>query len=527
MSWINELSRTAGLNSIREQPVDVLVIGGGITGTGVALDAASRGLSVALLESHDLASGTSGFSSKLIHGGLRYLAKGDFAVAWESALERRWLMEFVAPHLVRPLGYLVAESKASPRWEFWAASLGVVMADGLRRLSGLSGEYLPAPQRLSARASGRLAPEAGQDRIRSALLYWDGQLEDDARLVIAVARTATQYGARVLTGVRAVAATDTEVTAVDERNGELLRLRAGSVVNATGVWAAELDDSIQVLPSRGSHLVIAAERLGNPRVAWTAPVPGHFGRYMFALPQSNGQVYLGLTDELDQGADGRESAVPESDVAFLLNTINPTLVEPLTPADVLGRFAGLRPLIRNLGASAPAQSADVSLRHALLTPPGRPITIAGGKLTTYRRMAEDAVDAVLRRLGREADCLTRRLPLVGAAPAAELAASQAPRRLVHRYGREAGVVQSLTRVDPSLAEEVSPGAGVIGAELFFGVVAEGANTITDLLARRSRLAFVPELAAGASGRAEEILESAGQWLAEHGPLEPEGTVGSG
>ncbi|MBQ1444522.1 MAG: glycerol-3-phosphate dehydrogenase/oxidase [Renibacterium sp.] len=527
MSWINERSRAASLASIQEQEVDLLVIGGGITGAGVALDAASRGLSVALLESQDLASGTSGFSSKLIHGGLRYLAKADVGVAWESALERRWLMEFIAPHLVRPLGYLVAEAKASPRWEFWAAGFGVLLADGMRRLSGLSGQYLPPPQRLTAAAAHRLAPEADPDRMRSALLYWDGQLEDDARLVIAVARTAVKHGAHVLTGLKAIAATDRTVTALDERTGGLLNLRAGSVVNATGVWAGQLEGSLDVLPSRGSHLVVAAERLGNPRAAWTAPVPGHFGRYVFALPQSNGQVYLGLTDELDRGADGHATAVPESDVEFLLETVNRTLAEPLLPTDVLGRFAGLRPLISKSGDGAPGQSADVSRRHVLLDLPGRPITIAGGKLTTYRKMAEDAVDSVLRRLGREATCVTRKLALVGAAPAAELAALGAPLRLVHRYGSEARLVESLSRIEPMLAEEVATGSGVTGAELFFGVVAEGASSVPDLLARRSRLAFVPELAAAATERAGEVLDAANQWLAQRGSPGPDEGFGPG
>lgn len=520
MTWLNELSRAKSLRSLQDQDVDLLVIGGGITGAGVALDAASRGLSVALLESHDLASGTSGFSSKLVHGGLRYLAKGDVGVAWESALERRWLMEFIAPHLIRPLGYLVAESKSSPRWEFWAAGVGVAMADGMRRLSGLSGQTLPPPQRLTARAAKRLAPEADQEQMRSALLYWDGQLEDDARLVIAVARTAAKYGAHVLTGVRAFAATATTVTAVDERSGSLLNLRAGAVVNATGVWAGELDDSLQVLPSRGSHLVIAAERLGNPRVAWTAPVRGHFGRYVFALPQSNGQVYLGLTDEPDQSADGRASAVPQTDIDFLLDTVNPTLADPLTRADVLGQFAGLRPLISSNRAGSTGESSDVSRRHVVLDEADRPITIAGGKLTTYRKMAEDAVNAVLRRLGKDTPSRTRKLPLIGAASIQELAAIKTSRRLLHRYGTEATVLQLLCRIDPALSEEISAGSGVTGAELFFGVVAEGATSVTDLLARRCRIAFVPERAAEASDRAAEILAAARQWLLANGPLEP-------
>lgn len=524
MSWINELSREASLRSIRDRDVDVLVIGGGITGAGVALDAASRGLSVALLESDDLASGTSGFSSKLVHGGLRYLAKADFGIAWESALERRWLMQYIAPHLVRPLAYLVAEEKQAPRWEFWAAALGVTMADGMRRLSGLSSELLPGPQRISARAAKKLVPQANEAQLRSALLYWDGQLEDDARLVIAVARTAARYGAQVLTGVRAVAATGNSVTALDVRDGALLEVRAGVVVNATGVWTSELETELDVLPSRGSHLVIRAERLGNPRAAWTAPVPGHFGRYVFALPQSNGLVYLGLTDELDDGADGHRALVPEADVDFLLDTVNPTLQSPLTRADVVGRFAGLRPLLSSRNAAG-AESADVSRKHVLLDKPGRPLTIAGGKLTTYRKMAEEAVDAVLRRLGREAACVTRKLPLIGADAFAAVAAgpplTPASKRLLHRYGGEAGQVQSLARLDPMFSQEVSEGSGVTGSELFFGVIAEGAHSVDDLLARRSRLAFVPGDAAAARERAAEILEAAQQWLAANGPLERE------
>lgn len=508
LSWINDESRLRALEHVRAHTVDVVVVGAGITGAGVALDAVTRGLSVALIDSHDFGSGTSGYSSKLIHGGLRYLAKMDFGVAWESAMERRWLMSKIAPHLVRPLGFVIPDARSAPAWEGVAAGLGVVIYDALRRVSGLGSKTLPRPQLLSSQAVAALAPALDVTALRRGYLYWDGQAVDDARLVLGVVRTAARHGAHVIRDVKASSLTATTVEAVDTRTGEPVDIRARVVVNATGVWAANFDPQLTVTPSRGTHLVVRAERLGNPHAAHTVAVPGHFGRYVFVLPQPSGVVYIGLTDEEDHSADGHHPQVPEHDVDFLLDIVNTTLTLPLARDDVVGSFAGLRPLVEAAHGDGPDGTADISRRHLIRDVPGAPITVVGGKMTTYRRMAQEAVDAVVARLGIDASCHTKTLPLVGAASATVLGAVDAPARLVEKYGTEAAAVRALQLQDPWLAEPLFGGTEITGAELLFAVQAEGAAGVTDLLERRTRLAFVPADAAMARGRAEQILAMA-------------------
>ena len=493
-SWINDATRAASLAHLRRNPVDVIVVGGGITGAGVALDAASRGLSVALLESHDLASGTSAFSSKLVHGGLRYLATGDLPLAWESAVERALLMKTIAPHLVRPLSFLVPDLRTGKRGEFALSTVGTVLADGIRRATRLPGALLPRPRRLSAQAVHAMVPSIPADAVRGGTLYWDGQLEDDARLVFAVARTAASLGAHIVRDLRVDSATDTRVTATDQRTGETLELAAGVVVNATGVWAGDLEPALRILPSRGSHIVVRSGRLGYPSAAYTVPVPGRFGRFVFVLPQPDGFCYIGITDEEDRDADGRSGDAPEPDIDFLLGVVGRDMVEPLTRADVVGAFAGLRPLV-----STASSTSDVSRRHLVFDKPGRPIAIVGGKLTTYRRMAEDAIDAAGRRLPAVAASRTKSLPLVGAGSPAH------PSRLARRYGTEAAVVAELGRKHPQFAGPLFEGCRVTGEELLFGVLAEGAASVDDLLARRTRIGLVPADTERARPVAERIL----------------------
>ncbi len=514
-TWLNDDTRARSLDRVAGHTVDVAVVGGGITGAGVALDAASRGLSVALVESGDLASGTSGYSSKLVHGGLRYLAKMDFSVAWESAVERRWLMERIAPHLVHPLAFVIPDARSAPAWEGLAAGFGTVLYDGLRRASGLRSSVLPRPQLLTPAAVAALAPALDVAGLRRGYLYWDGQLVDDARLVFAVARTAAGLGAHILRDVRAVAVGADRVDAVDVRTGAPLAVRARTVVNATGVWAAGFDPALTVTPSRGTHLVVRAERLGLPHAAHTVAVPGHFGRYVFVLPQPGGLVYIGLTDEEDRTADGHRPPVPEHDVEFLLGIVNATLAVALVRDDVVGAFAGLRPLAEAAHGDGFDGTADISRRHLVTDVPGAPITVVGGKLTTYRRMAQDAVDAAAARLGAGAGvgagirpCRTRTLPLVGAAGPAQLKSLAAPPRLVAKYGTEAVHVHRLGQEERILREPLFDGTDITGAELLFGVRAEGACTVADLLERRTRLSFVPEDAQKARERAGEILAMA-------------------
>ncbi|MFT7839455.1 glycerol-3-phosphate dehydrogenase/oxidase [Saccharothrix sp. BKS2] len=453
---LNAARRARDLDHVAAEPVDLLVVGGGVTGAGVALDAASRGLSVCLVEAHDLAFGTSRWSSKLVHGGLRYLAQGEVGLAHESAVERGILMTRTAPHLVRALPQLVPLHDRSRSSVVMA---GLRAGDALRRLARTPAGVLPPPRRVPAAEALALAPGLRRAGLRGGLLSFDGQLVDDARLVIALARTAAGHGARILTRVRAVALTGTGAQVVDTLTGESLDLRARAVVNAAGVWAGDLVD-VDLRPSRGSHLVLSASTAGLTGTALTVPVPGARNRFALLLPQHDDRVYVGLTDEPVTGPVPDVPTVPRSDVDFLLRVASSVLEHPLSPADVLGAFAGLRPLLN--GGDGP--SADLSRRHAVLTS-GNVTTVVGGKLTTYRRMAADAVDAT--RL-TTVPCRTATLPLVGATPPT----APAPAHLVARYGGEA----------PRVAE--------LG-EVAWAVHHEGALTADDILDRRTRIGLVP------------------------------------
>ncbi|MGY1805100.1 glycerol-3-phosphate dehydrogenase/oxidase [Blastococcus sp. SYSU D00922] len=488
--------RAQDVDGLDGSAVDVVVVGAGVTGAGVALDAASRGLSVVLLERADLAAGTSRWSSKLVHGGLRYLAHGEIGLARESARERAVLMGSTAPHLVRRLPFLVPD--VAGRDVTALAEAGGRAAD-LIRLSVPGGRgSLPSTRRVSSDEVSRLVP--GVRSGRGGVVFWDGQLVDDARLVVALARTAAAYGARVLTGAEVTGVDGAEVhVAVD---GSSVSLRAGVVVNAAGVWAQRLSPSIRLVPSRGSHLVVPGPVLGSPSAALTVPLPGSRSRYVFALPQADGLVYLGLTDEPVDGPVPDDDPVPsDAEVAQLLETVNQVLAVPLTRDDLVGAYAGLRPLVlpASAGTGPGDATADLSRKH-LLQWDGAVLSVVGGKLTTYRAMAEETVDAVVARLGRgSARSVTGRLPLLGAAPRPALERVGAPQRLVARYGTEAPVVEVL-----------GPAAVVAGrpetvGELRFAVRYEGARTVADLLDRRTRFGLVPADRERAVPVAEEVL----------------------
>lgn len=459
--------------------VDVLVVGGGVTGTGIALDAAARGLSVALVEAHDLAFGTSRWSSKLVHGGLRYLAKGDVRLAHESAVERGILMTRTAPHLTRPLAQLFPLHEEISRGGAAFVGAGLRAGDALRRAARTPSSLLPRPRRVSTHEALALAPGLRTGGLRGGLLSFDGQLVDDARLVVALARTAAGLGARILTRVKVTEVAGDGASAVDTRTGTAVTLRARSVVNATGVWAGELVDSVRLRPSLGSHVVVDGQAPGIGGTALTVPVPGERNRFVIVLPQRNGLVYIGLTDELFDGAVPDEPVAPQSDVDFLLRVASSVLERPLGADDVLGSYAGLRPLL-----DAPGRSADLSRKHAVLTAPSGVLTIVGGKLTTYRKMAQDAVDAAILAAGLPArPSPTRNLPLVGAAPRAHLSTVDAPARLTALYGTEAPAVAALS-------PEVVAG-DVTAGEVTWAVRHEGALTPDDVLHRRTRLGLVP------------------------------------
>jgi glycerol-3-phosphate dehydrogenase len=504
----HETRITAGARDLPES-CDVLVVGLGITGAGVALDAASRGLDVVAVDAFDLAWGTSRFSSKLVHGGLRYLASGQVGIAHESAVERGILMERVAPHLIRPLPMMMPLTGAYSLRQEWLGRAGLRAGDLLRLSARTSRETLPRPRRIGVTETMTLAPVVRRHDLRGGLLSWDGQLEDDARLVTEVARTAVAHGARVHTRTRVLEATGTRAVLRDERTGVTHEITARVVVNAAGVWAGDLDPAIRLRPSRGTHVVVRRERLPHVRCALMAPVPGESNRYVFALPQPDDTFYIGLTDEAVDGPMPDVPEVPDGDVAFLLGVLNQVLQTELTRDDVVGAYAGLRPLLEATGATA-----DLSRRHAVLVGATGMVTIVGGKLTTYRRMAEDAVDRAVDVAGLDAGpCRTRDLPLLGA----RAATGDAPERLVRRYGGQAGLVLAAARETTGLADDalLAPAAATVPvtlAELVFGVTHEGAVDVGDLLDRRTRVGLVPAdraLAEPMALRALDLAASAG------------------
>ena len=444
------------------ETVDVLVVGGGIVGAWCALDAASRGLSVALVERGDLAQGTSRWSSKLAHGGLRYLAHGDVGVAWESARERAILMDVSAPHLIRALPFLIPLGGQVDRATGAKLEVGIRLGDALRAAAGTSRRRLPRAHRVSAEEARRLAPGLSDRQLRGAILHWDAQIEDDARLVLDVARTAASYGARILTYVAAERLRTDGATVRDALgDGGGFDVRARHVINATGVWAGELSGgAVRLRPSKGSHLLLPAAALGEPRAAVNAPLPESSTRFVFAVPRTDGLVMIGITDAPYDGPIPEVPAVDADEEAFLLTSIGRVLERTPTSADVVGRFAGLRPLL-----AADGETADLSRRHAVVAHDGI-VTVVGGKLTTARRMAQDALD---------------RIAAAGAGPCA-----------THRI-RLAGWDR------PS---------GDLAARLRFATTHELALTVEDLLDRRTRLGFVAQWREDALGAAREALAEA-------------------
>jgi glycerol-3-phosphate dehydrogenase len=510
-SSLNAARRTRELEQLAAgERVDVLVVGGGITGAGVALDAAARGLSVALVERGDLAQGTSRWSSKLVHGGLRYLAGGHPSVAWESARERAILLR-TAPHLIAPLPFLSPIGADQPAYVA-AGTMAVLRAgDAMRRMAGTGRTRLPSAHRIDALEALRLVPALDPVGLRGALMSWDGQLEDDAALVVGVARTAARHGARILTYTRALSLDGDGALVRDERTGSELRIRAEHVVNAAGVWSGTLAPGVKLRPSRGSHLLVPAERLRSPRAGFNVPLEGSRSRFVFAVPRPDGLVLIGLTDVPVLGAVPDDATVTPEEEGGLLQTISRALERPLTAEDVVGRTAGMRPLVDGWSGGAAGDrprrggeegTADLSRRHALIEDPdSRVLTIVGGKLTTYRRMAQDVIDAIAARPGVDAaPCTTDRLPLVGAQPR-DTRMPGIDERLVRRYGAEAPLVAALDAGHDPIAPDVP----VTPAELRFAVDHELALTPADLLDRRTRIGLVPTRRAAAEAAADEIL----------------------
>jgi glycerol-3-phosphate dehydrogenase len=487
-TYLTAARRERDLEALGREPVDVLVVGGGVTGAGVALDAASRGLSVALVERRDLAAGTSRWSSKLAHGGLRYIAAGQVGVAWESAVERNRLATSIAPHLIRPVPFLMPFYPSYPRGGRAVSRLLFGIADGLR-VASRTPAWMPRTTWIDEAETKRLVPTVG--KARGSYVHVDGALEDDARLVVAIARTAAGLGARIVTHCSAVDVARDGATIRDELTGTTLAVRARAVVVAAGVWSGGLVNDVPLRPSKGAHLVLPSAVLGNPTAAFNVLLPGSINRFVFGCPRPDGTVLVGLTDDpVDSIED--EPAVTAHDEKFLLEMLSTGLDRSLTSDDVIGRYAGLRPL---LGGGEDGSSADISRRHALLDRDGV-LVIVGGKLTTYRRMAQDAVDRVVKVLGVDVACRTETLPLVGATTRPD---ADAP-RLRRRFGAEADEVAAA-----GAAEPIAPGVPALRSEVVWAVRAEGAVTVEDVLDRRLRLDLVPRWREAALDHVQEVV----------------------
>ena len=494
--------RADALRRLADEEFDVLVVGGGITGAGVALDAASRGLRTALVERDDLASGTSSKSSKLVHGGIRYLQQREVGLVYEALAERQILRK-TAPHLVRVLPFL----------------LPVFTRDGIlpRRLARLLGATMWAYDLTGGLRIGKLhkrvskedalayMPTLHADRIAASYVYYDAQT-DDARLTLAIARTAADYGAAVANYTRLVdfeKGADGRVhTARVLADGNTISVRAKLVVNATGVWADDvraLDEGTHpssIRPAKGVHITVPWSLVQN-RIAAVIPVPKD-RRSVFVVPWGGEGgdhrfTYIGTTDT-DYDGPVDDPQITPVDVEYLLRAINAAVTTTITEADILGTWAGLRPLVR---AATSERTADLSRRHSVRASAGGVITVTGGKLTTYRRMASDTVDVAVKALGitGRRPSRTKRVRLHGAAG---WDAPELPADLATRYGGDAREVLALSRADATLAEPIVPGLPYAKAEVVYAVRSEMARTVDDVLARRTRARLLARDASAAA-----------------------------
>jgi glycerol-3-phosphate dehydrogenase len=502
------------LRQLAAERFDVLVIGGGITGAGAALDAASRGLRVALVEARDLASGTSSRSSKLIDGGLRYLEQFDFKLVYEALRERDLLVSKLAPHLVKPVSFMYPLYKKvieRPKVATW-----------LTLYDSMEGTRRPVPhhRHLTARGALKRAPALSPDRLAGAMLYYDAQV-DDARHTLTVARTAAERGAVISTRVSAVGllrSSDSErVTGArvrDEETGRVLEVSAQAVVVCAGVWTdlvhqlAGVRGGYRVRMSKGVHVVV-------PRAAVDAST-GMILRteksVLFFIPW--GEHWIVGTTDTDFSGDRAEPVATWDDVEYILAAANRVLARPLTRADVIAVYAGLRPLVDpNLGNGS-KPTTKLSREHVVDVPVPGLASIAGGKFTTYRLMARDVVDAAVAEFGRKVPgSVTDQVPLLGAdglaavQPAAGRLAEDygvnraAVEHLLSRYGTLAVEVLGLVRADPRLALPLAAGHPYLRAEVAYAVTCENALHVEDVLMRRTRL-FMESADAGVGAAAE-------------------------
>jgi glycerol-3-phosphate dehydrogenase len=477
--------RATMLRRLAGETFDILVVGGGITGVGVALDAASRGLRTALVDKGDLASGTSSKSSKLIHGGLRYLQQREVLLVYEALAERQRLRK-LAPHLVRTLPFLIPiltkDGVVPPKV---ARAMGMAMwgydLTGGARIGKVH-------QRLTKDEALAHLPTMPADRLASAYLYYDARA-DDARLCLAVARTAAAHGAAIATYATLCGlgkdSSGRVTSASVEADGEQLDVRCRAVVNATGVWADEVraldegQDPDSIRPAKGIHITIPWSKV-QADIAAVIPVPKD-RRSLFIVPWGE-LAYIGTTDTDYNGPLDDPQCTPD-DIAYVLRALNFSVTTSVTEHDVLGTWAGLRPLVKS---AASGRTADLSRQHKVTRSPSNVVTVTGGKLTTYRRMAVDTVDEVMEVFERRGRSRTSHIPLVGAKGFVEAEAGSPAAHLNGRYGSESREVEALLREDPALARRLVPGLPYVAAEAVFAARHEMAHTLDDILSRRTR-----------------------------------------
>jgi glycerol-3-phosphate dehydrogenase len=495
--------RADALRRLGDTHFDVVVVGGGITGVGCALDAASRGLRTALVERDDFASGTSSKSSKLVHGGLRYLQQGDVRLVYEALAERQRL-RLNAPHLVKVLPFLIPVlSKDGVMSRKLARAMGSAMwmydLTGGVRIGKLH-------KRISAEEALAHFPTLPADKLLSSYLYYDARA-DDARLCVTVARTAAlRFGAVVVNGAGVTGLTKDDTGRVRgltvEADGRTIEVTADAVVNATGVWADQVrafdepDRPHTIRPAKGIHITVPWHKVRND-IAAVIPVPGD-KRSVFVVPWGD-FTFVGTTDtDYDGPVDDPQCTA--DDVAYLLRALNGAVTTEITESDIVGTWAGLRPLVADPEASG--RTADLSRRHSVHRSDAGVVTITGGKLTTYREMAADTIDEVLEhvldagaieRVQRHSR--TKRLKLHGADGYDEVMTEadrlsplggEVVRHLADRYGADARTVLAIAESDPALAEALVPGLPYLRAEAVFGVRYEMARTVDDVLSRRTR-----------------------------------------
>ncbi|KNE79893.1 MULTISPECIES: glycerol-3-phosphate dehydrogenase/oxidase [Streptomyces] len=491
--------RAEALARMAEHELDILVVGGGVVGAGTALDAATRGLSTGLVEGRDWASGTSSRSSKLIHGGLRYLEMLDFALVREALKERGLLLERIAPHLVKPVPFLYPLRRKG--FERWYAGAGVALYDAMSVSSG-HGRGLPVHRHLSRGRALRVAPALRKESLVGALQYYDAQV-DDARFVATLVRTAAAYGADVANrarvigflreGERVVGARVRDV----EAGGEY-EIRARQVVNATGVWTDDTQGLIaergqfKVRASKGIHLVVPKDRIHST----TGLILRTEKSVLFVIPW--GRHWIVGTTDTDWDLDKAHPAASSADIDYLLERVNSVLAVPLTRDDVEGVYAGLRPLL----AGESDATSKLSREHTVAHPVPGLVVVAGGKYTTYRVMAKDAVDEAVHGLDqRVAACVTEDVRLVGAEgyramwnARNRLAARTGlhvvrVEHLLNRYGSLAEEVFRLVEEQPSLGEPLARADDYLRAEIVYAASHEGARHLDDVLTRRTRISI--------------------------------------